>query len=76
MDAPREDGDEDDDDDDDDDDGDDIAVILRELPPPDVEEGWLGAESKKEKSKTNKKYQKGGWLGMIKIMLVVMMIMQ
>ena len=56
MDAPREDGDEDDDGDDDDDDGDDIAVILRELPPPDVEEGWLGAKSKKEKSKTNKKY--------------------
>ena len=63
MDAPREDGDEDDDgddgdddeDDDDGDDDDDIAVILRELPPPDVEEGWLGAESKKEKSKTNKK---------------------
>ena len=51
MDAPREDGDGDDDGDDD-----DIAVILRELPPPDVEEGWLGAKSKKEKSKTNKKY--------------------
>ena len=57
MDAPREDGDEDGDGDDGGDDGeDDIAVILRELPPPDVEEGWLGAESKKEKSKTNKKY--------------------
>ena len=57
MDAPREDGDEDGDGDDGGDDGeDDIAVILRELPPPDVEEGWLGAKSKKEKSKTNKKY--------------------
>ena len=43
---------------DEDGDGDDgdMAVILRELPPPDVEEGWLGAKSKKGKSKTNKKY--------------------
>ena len=53
----------DDHDDDDDEDGDgddgDIAVILRELPPPDVEEGWLGAKRKKnEKVKRIKNIKK------------------